>query len=116
MSEATPSYEAPQLVPVEQLRALQSSKDKATERVRKRAYATGFSEGYNQCYDDLESLLNKGRSLDRILELLAEHCAKLQDWSLRVASREVDYDQSLDPSAAPVDGTDDGGEATEDGN
>ena len=111
----TPQVDLTQFVPVEQLRAMQSAKDRAAEKIRKRAYSAGFYEGYSQCYDDLDSLLNKGRSLNKILELLAEHCAELQDWSLKVASKEVDYAQPVDPDTAEVERNDNGGETAEDG-
>jgi len=116
MSETTPSYETQELVPIEQLRALQSAKDRAAEKIRKRAYSAGFYEGYSQAVEDVETLLDKGRGLDKTLELLAEHCAKLQDWSLQIASKEVqDDDQPVDPDTAETDGTDNGGETAEDG-
>ena len=108
MSEAIPQVDLTQLVPIEQLRAMQSKMDKANARVVARERAKAFAEGYSEALDDLERLAGKGYRVEAIISKMDAHVVTLFDWAKEVAN-----DETKSLAAAEVDGLRDGDQEAE---
>jgi len=108
MSETMPTDETQELVPIEDLRRMQSKMDKANARVVARERAKAFAEGYSEALDDLKRLAGKGYQVEAIISKMDAHVVTLFDWA-----KEVEDGETKSLAAAEVDGLGDGHQEAE---